>query len=79
MMQHLNKERVPHHLLYNRVFPFAGLDECVFDTVNTTMLVQAWSELQRADYEFNDSDSTLNYEWLFPLIESENNAKRIPF
>jgi hypothetical protein len=61
------------------VFPFAVLDDGEFDTVNTTMLVQAWSELQRADYEFNDSDSTLNYEWLFPLIESENNAKRIPF
>ncbi len=47
-LYHLDKNRVPHGILYDRVYPFAELTELEQgDTVGIGYFLQAFSELQR--------------------------------
>lgn len=75
----LNKNIIPFGILYDRVAGFANLAGITDSTpMSTGLIKQAWSELQRADYNLTPSPDTLNYSHLRDLVFSENVAGRIP-
>lgn len=51
--QHLDKSQIPTRILYERVFPAAGLKDLTNNEIDTTSavhLLTAFAELQTADY-----------------------------
>jgi hypothetical protein len=59
IFQNLDTSKLLHHNLYDRVFPWAGLDTVDFaiDTTNNDWCVQAFSEIRRCQYYPNPLDS----------------------
>ncbi len=54
-LHHLDKNRVPHGILYDRVYPFAELTELEeSDTISIGYFLQAFSELQRGHLQIPD-------------------------
>lgn len=75
----LDKSRIPYGILYDRVFPFAGLTTFADgDTVTTARWIQAFSELQRAGLEFEPDSTVLNHTNVRDFIFSENVGDRLP-
>lgn len=80
LMQNLNKIRLAYPILYNRVYPFACLKDTLTseDTINTSYFIQAYSELQRANYNYTPVDSIFDYRLTHTLLYSENRKDTIP-
>lgn len=79
-LHYLDKSRVPHGILYDRVYPFAQLTELQEgDTISTGYFLQAFSELQRARYgEMPNDDSAFTYRNARNIITGENLSNRLP-
>lgn len=79
-LHHLDKSRVPHGILYDRVYPFAQLTELEEgDTISIGYFLQAFSELQRARYgEEPNDDSAFTYRNARNIITGENLSNRLP-
>ena len=55
LYQHLDKEKIITGVLYDRVYPWAGLDifvaENAKDTLDFSFVKQAWTELYLSPYQ----------------------------
>jgi hypothetical protein len=79
LFQHLDKTRIPFGILYNRVWPFELLNlPHTNDTVTVKDFTQALSEMQRSDYNFNDSGTIIRADNLKNLIRTKNDQNIIP-
>lgn len=75
----MTKSRVPYGIFYDRVFPIAGLTEDhSADTLDSRYFIQAYSELQRADYSYTHIDTILDHTHMLNYLYSENMQHRIP-
>ncbi len=77
-MQFLPKYHISN--LYNRVFPFAGLQysNLTGDTVSYSYFKQAFSELERCNYTFIPVDSIVSFKDLNSIVKGAKGSNSLP-
>ncbi len=77
-LQFLNKGNIPN--LYDRVFPFAGLNEVQLngDTVSYAYFKQLYSELERSTYGFTPHPDTFSYRDVDNYVKYAVTANILP-